>query len=131
MTFRLRPTILITVLFCAALPACKKFPEIKISEAQFVSKTPYPKFVPLDILLKEPEATITDEVEDDLTSRRDTLQSTPVASAAQTEMANDPMLDRLDALRARRKAQTAADPIIDDALRKRMEGGINPPTLPE
>jgi len=131
MTFRLRPTILITVLFCAALPACKKFPEIKISEAQFVSKTPYPKFVPLDILLKEPEATITDEVEDDLTSRRNMLQSTPVASAAQTGMANDPVLDRLDALRARSKVQAAADPIIDDALRKRMEGGINPPTLPE
>ena len=131
MTFRLCPTILIAVLICTALPACKKFPELEVSEVQFDSKTPYPKFVPLDILLKEPEATITDEVEDNLTSRRDTLQDTPVVSSAQAEKANDPVLDRLDALNARLEAQAAADPIIDDALRKRMEGGINPPTLPE
>ena len=114
-------------ILCSGVVACAKFPELEVSEAQFDRKTPYPKFVPLDVLLKEPEASITDDVQDELTTRRDDLQSTP--DAASSEETNDPVLDRLDALRARRDEEK--EPIIDDDLRKRLEGGITPPTIPE
>ncbi len=131
MSARRAHSFLILTFACAALSSCAKFPELEVSEAQFDSKTPYPKFVPLDVLLKEPEATITDDVQDDLTARRDDLQDTPTPSSESTDQANDPVLDRLDALSARRDAQASNDPIIDDELRKRMEGGITPPTIPE
>ncbi|MGH1578677.1 hypothetical protein [Planktotalea sp.] len=113
----------------ASLPGCRKFPEVEVSEAQFDSKTPYPKLIPFETLLKEPEPSITDEVEEDLTTRRDDLLDTP--DADDLEEAKDPVLDRIDALRKRRDEQTTSDPIIDDELRKRLEGGITPPTEPE
>jgi hypothetical protein len=77
-------------------------------------------------LLKEPKPSITDEVQDDLTTRRDDLLETPDA-----QQAKDPMLDRIDALRSRRDEQAESDPIIDEDLRKRLEGGISTPTVPE
>lgn len=123
------PLLISLVALCLAVPACRKFPELELSEKQFDNKTPYPEFVPLEILLKEPEATITDEVETDLTTRREDLQDTPAGQDA-TE-AKDPVLDRLDALRAQRDAQAQSQPIIDDELRKRMEGGITAPIEPE
>ena len=108
------------------LNGCANFPELEVSEAEFDRKTRYPKFVPLEVLLKEPEATITDEVEAELTTRREDLQGTPVGVDA--EDANDPVLNRIDQLRAQQQSNSANDPIIDDALRERMEGGIKPPT---
>ncbi len=109
--------------------ACTTFPEPEVSEAEFDSKTPYPKLVPLEELLKEPEPSITDELQSDLTTRRDDLLSAPGSSNAAASQ--DPVLDRIDALRAQRDEQAARDSIIDDALRKRMEAGITAPTVPE
>ncbi|MGB7317233.1 MAG: hypothetical protein WBC85_04630 [Planktotalea sp.] len=123
------PFIIFIALCAAGLGGCGKFPELEVSEAQFDSKTPYPKLVPLEELLKEPEATITDEVQTDLTTRRDDLQATPEAQGVSDT--SDPVLDRIDELRARRDAQAASDPAIDDELRKRMEAGITAPTVPE
>ena len=121
------PLILATLL--TQLAACATFPELEVSEAQFDSKTPYPELVPVEELLEEPEASITDEVQDDLTTRRDELLETPDAKDA--EEAKDPVLDRIAALRKRRDEQAASDPVIDDELRKRMEGGISAPIVPE
>lgn len=125
----LRSTLLVLTCVTAALPGCRKFPEVEVSEKQFDSKTPYPEFVPLEDLLNEPEATITDEVETNLTTRRDDLAETP--DAQDLEDAQDPVLDRLDALRAKRETDAGSDPIIDEDLRKRLEGGITPPTIAE
>ena len=108
-----------------ALSGCKSFPELEVSEAQFDRKTPYPKLIPLEVLLKEPEPAITDDVQTDLTTRRDDLLSTP--AGADADAANDPVLNRIDALRARQEAQAKNHPIIDEELRKRMESGIKPP----
>lgn len=118
-----------TVAFAVLAAGCAEIPEIEVSEAQFDSKTPYPKLVPIEELLKEPEASITDEVQDDLTTRRDDLLETPAAEGS--EDTKDPVLDRIDALRARRDAEAASDPVIDEELRKRMETGISAPTVPE
>lgn len=125
-----RTTLLFASAFlCIGLSACKDFPDLEVSEAEFDKKTPYPKLIPLEVLLKEPEATITDEIETELTTRRDDLNATP--QAADAEDTNDPVLNRIDALRARQEEKAANDPIIDEKLRKRMEDGIKPPTLPE
>ena len=121
--------LILFALLAVTNAGCQKFPELEVSEAQFDGKTPYPEFVPIEELLIEPEATITSEVETDLTTRRDTLQETP--EGADAEDAGDPVLDRIDALRERRDNEATNDPIIDDALRKRLEGGINPPTIAE
>lgn len=110
----------------AVLSGCGNFPELEVSEAEFDRTTPYPKLVPMDVLLKEPEPAITDELQSDLTTRRDDLLATP--TAADAEQRNDPVLDRLDALRAQQAAREQADALIDDELRKRMEDGIKPPS---
>jgi hypothetical protein len=117
------------ILLAVGLQACTKFPELEVSEAQFDDKTPYPEFVPMDVLLKEPEATITDDVETDLTTRRDDLLTTPDAQSAQD--LKDPVLDRIDALRERSQANAQNGSIFDDELRKRLEGGITATTVPE
>lgn len=122
-------TAIVLGTFLSQLAGCATFPELEVSEAQFDSKTPYPKPVPLDELLTEPEPSITDEVQEELTTRRDDLLETPDAEDA--EEAKDPVLDRIDALRKKREEQAQSDPVIDDELRKRMEGGITPPTVPE
>lgn len=108
----------------ALLASCTEFPELEVSEAEFDSSTPYPDLVPLEQLLKEPEPTITDEVQDTLTTRRDDLQSTP--SGADPE--GDPLLERLQALRDKRDEKLEADPVIDETLRKRLEAGISAPS---
>lgn len=129
MTHLSTSAIFALALLCASVSGCKKFPELELSEEQFDSKSPYPELVPLSVLLEEPEATITDDVETDLTTRRDDLLTTP--DGATVEETKDPLLERLDALRERREAEAAEGSIFDDELRKRLEGGITPPTVPE
>ena len=126
----IRPRAIIALTCCiAALTACRQFPEIDVSEARFDKSTPYPEFVPLDVLLEEPEPEIDAELETELTQRGSTLNQTPEAPT--TEEQQDPLLDRLDALRAKRAEQAGSDPIISDELRERMTGGITAPTIPE
>ncbi|MEP5154820.1 hypothetical protein [Planktotalea sp.] len=109
----------------ASLGGCADFPELEVSEAEFDRTTPYPDLVPLDELLEEPEPTITDELQDTLTTRRDDLLATPSGADS------DPLLERLEALRKKRDEKLVADPEIDEELRKRLEGGITAPTEPE
>ncbi len=128
------------VAFCSALAACSDLPELEVSEAEFDSKAPYPEFVPLDVLLKEPEATITDDTQDALDTRREDLLSTPVA---QTEPNDDALQKRIDALRKRQQrlsastlsrtpeVETSSAQSIEDRLRDRLENGIRPPTPSE
>lgn len=124
--------LILALMSLPALAACQNFPELDVSEARFDASTPYPDLVPVSELLDAPEATITDEVEDELTNRRDDLTATPQApSTADSDPAKDPLQNRLDALREKRDAEADNDPIIDDALRKRLETGITAPTLPE
>jgi len=129
---------------CCALSACADFPELEVSEAEFDSDTPYPEFVPLEVLLKEPEVTITDETQAELDTRREDLQSTPVATP---DAEDDALQERIDALRKRQKelsentatAETDANvgddasdtQSIEDRLRDRLENGIRPPTSSE
>lgn len=117
-------SIFLVLLLGAGLVACRKFPEVDVSEKQFDSKTAYPEFVPLDELLDAPEPTITEEVESDLTTRRDDLQTTPQALDAEAQ--NAPVLDRLDALRQKRD-ETDPRAIFDEETRKRLESGITDP----
>lgn len=113
----------------AALSSCRAFPEIEVSEQQFDAQTPYPEFVPLDVLLDEPEAEIDAEMQKDLTKRNRVLGRTDSAETLEDEQ--DPLLDRLDALRAKRDEEAVNDPAISDELRKRMEAGITAPRVPE
>jgi hypothetical protein len=129
MTHLSKSAFFVLALLCAGISGCKKFPELELSEEQFDSKSPYPELVPVSVLLEEPEATITGEVETDLTTRRDDLLTTPDAETV--EETKDPILNRLDALRERRQAEAAEGSIFDEELRKRLEGGITPPTVPE
>mgnify|MGYP001157965971 CR=1 FL=1 len=128
------------IAFCSALAACSDLPELEVSEAEFDSKTPYPDFVPLDVLLKEPEATITDDTQNALDTRREDLLSTPFA---QTEPKEDALQKRIDALRKRQQelsastlsrtpeVETSSAQSIEDRLRDRLENGIRPPTPSE
>ncbi|MEN8891501.1 hypothetical protein [Planktotalea arctica] len=120
-------TPFIIALAATALLGCQKFPELDVSEEQFDAKSPYPKLVPIEELLKEPEPSITGEVQEELTARRDDLQAAPTPG----QNSDDPMQNRIDALRARRDVQAASDPLLDADLRKRMERGINAPIAPE
>ncbi|WP_293448397.1 hypothetical protein [Planktotalea sp.] len=129
MTHLSTSAIFALALLCASVSGCKKFPELELSEEQFDSKLPYPELVPLSVLLEESKATITDDVETDLTTRRDDLLTTP--DGATVEETKDPLLERLDALHERREAEADEGSIFDDELRKRLEGGITPPTVPE
>lgn len=124
---------LITCLLVMALGGCRNFPEVEVSEAQFDSKTPYPEFVPLEVLMEQPEPAITPELQTELTTRRDALNATPQAAEAVLRSdartgSKDPLLNRLDALRAKQATHNENAPDIEDELRKRMEEGITPPT---
>jgi hypothetical protein len=123
------------LLAALTLAACAGIPELEVSEAEFDDTTPYPGFVPFDILLKDPVPTITGDVETELTTRNADLTARTaapaLAAASGTPLPQtDPLLDRLDALRAKRNAigQTT---VIDDALRARIDAGITAPTVPE
>lgn len=125
---RTRALTLCFILLASLSAGCRDFPELELSEAEFDSSTPYPKFVPVEELLKEPEPSITDETQNALTSRRDALLDTPDGDGVSRK---DPLLDRLDALRAKRDARVTGDPVIDDQLRKRMTEGVTVPIAPE
>ena len=128
------------VAFFSALAACSDLPELEVSEAEFDSKAPYPEFVPLDVLLKEPEATINDNTQDALDTRREDLLSTHVA---QTEPNDEALQKRIDALRKRQQelsastlsrtpeVETSSAQSIEDRLRDRLENRIRPPTPSE
>jgi len=113
----------------AALTGCRAFPEIEVSEARFDDTTPYPEFVPMDTLLEEPEAEIDKAMQRKLTKRSRKLGRTDEADTL--EDSDDPLLDRLDALRARRDNEAINDPVISDELRARMEAGVTAPAVPE
>ncbi|MEM9581296.1 MAG: hypothetical protein AAF891_11470, partial [Pseudomonadota bacterium] len=83
----------------------------------------------IDILLKEPEPEIDADFETEMTQRAVDLEATP--EDASLEDKKDPVLDRLDALRAKRDAQEANGPLISDDLRKRLKTGVTEPQLPE
>lgn len=134
MTQPARPYTLGLLLAALTLAACADIPELEVSEAEFDATTPYPGFVPFDILLKDPEPSITGDVEAELTERNTSLNARiaePAASAAAATLPQtDPLLDRLDALRAKRETVNQA-PVIDDALRARIDAGISAPTVTE
>lgn len=121
--------LLIFLFLSLALTGCATFPEVEVSDQKFDADTPYPEFVPLDILLKAPEPEIDAETEAELTQRNADLAQTPSGATAQETA--DPILDRLDALRAKQAEQSAAAPEISDALRARMDAGITAPAIPE
>lgn len=114
-----RVLLLLSLAIC--LQACRTFPEVEKLEQTFDAKQPYPDFVPLDLLLKEPVASITPELEAEMTADRDALQNTPAGTGSK-----DPLQDRIDALDKKRAA--AKNSRIDDATRKRMENGITAPS---
>jgi hypothetical protein len=140
MSFSVKPTPLLIIALCTALAACADLPELEVSEAEFDSDTPYPEFVPVDVLLKEPEATITDDTQDDLDTRREDLLSTPLTD---TDDEDDALQERIDALRKRQQemsktpsastqtVEESAEQSIEDRLRDRLENGIRPPTPSE
>ena len=122
------PVLIVLIGLSLALPACRKFPELEVSEAQFDDDTPYPELVPLEELLNAPEPTIDFELEVEMTERAVIQQGTPQATPP--EDATDPIQNRLDALRAKRDDASANRETLNDAMRKRLEEGVQIPDAP-
>ncbi len=125
-------TLPVLILGLLVLSGCAGLPDLELSDAEFDQDTPYPEFVPLDVLLKEPEATITDETESTLDARREELVNTPLSPSGDT---NDALQQRIDALRKRQQELStglaASEDDLDDRLRDRLENGIQPPNTSE
>ncbi len=109
------------------LGGCSSIPKVNISDARFDSTTPYPEFVPLEILLKEPEATIDDSFEASITIRAADQQDEALAAASQSATDTGAVDSRLETLRAKRDALTDVSSALDEESRTRLEAGISVP----